>query len=195
MQLKKMKKIASHALKALIDLDCYCLDDPEHITDVKRRLDRDGMVTLPDFLRPGACDTLIQEATLRADSAFFTTSTHNVYLTPSDQSHPAEHVVNRQINSSKGASQPIKSPRIRACRHCITTRSFKPSLRLFWAKKLFILTPTHSRRSTCTTPTKDKNWAGILTIPRLPSPYFYRHLRVAVYLNIYLIYGIRPQER
>ena len=59
MQLKKMKKTASHALKALIDLDCYCLDDPEHITDVKRRLDRDGVVTLPNFLRAAACDTQI----------------------------------------------------------------------------------------------------------------------------------------
>ena len=57
---------------------------------------------MPYFLRAAACDTLIQEATLRADSAFFTTSTHNVYLTLSGQSHPAEHVVNRQINSSKG---------------------------------------------------------------------------------------------
>ena len=60
------------------------------------------MVILPDFLRPGACDTLIQEATLRADSAIFNIYTHKVYLILSDQSHPAEHVVNRQINSSKG---------------------------------------------------------------------------------------------
>ena len=54
-----MKKTANHSLKGLIDLDCYRLDDPEHITDVKRRLDRDGVVTLPNFLRAAACDTQI----------------------------------------------------------------------------------------------------------------------------------------
>ena len=97
-----MKKAANHAFKDLIDLDCYRLYDPEHITDVKHSFDRDGVVTLPDFTRAAARDTLIQEALLWADSAFFTTSTHNVYLTPSDQSHPADHVANRQINSSKG---------------------------------------------------------------------------------------------
>ena len=97
-----MEQLAAQDLGDLIDLERYQLDDPIHLAAVKARLDREGVVILPDFLRASARDVLVLEAEKQAENAFFTTSTHNVYLTSQDQSLPAEHIVNRQIKSSKG---------------------------------------------------------------------------------------------
>ena len=97
-----MEQLAAQDLGDLIDLERYQLDDPIHLAAVKARLDREGVVILPDFLRASARDSLVLEAEKQAKNAFFTTSTHNVYLTSQDQSLPAEHIVNRQIKSSKG---------------------------------------------------------------------------------------------
>ena len=97
-----MEQVAAQDLGDLIDLERYQLDDPIHLAAVKARLDREGVVILPDFLRASARDSLVLEAEKQAKNAFFTTSTHNVYLTSQDQSLPAEHIVNRQIKSSKG---------------------------------------------------------------------------------------------
>lgn len=97
-----MEQMTNQDLSNLIDLERYQLDDPRHIAAVKDRLDGAGVVTLPGFLRASACDELVLESETQAENAFFTTSTHNVYLTPQDLSLPAEHVVNRQIKSSKG---------------------------------------------------------------------------------------------
>ena len=97
-----MEQTTNQDLSNLIDLERYQLDDPRQIAAVKDRLDVAGVVTLPGFLRASACDELVLESETQAENAFFTTSTHNVYLTPQDLSLPAEHVVNRQIKSSKG---------------------------------------------------------------------------------------------
>ena len=106
-----MEQLAAQDLGDLIDLERYQLDDPIHLAAVKARLYREGVVILPDFLRASARDALVLEAEKQAENAFFTTSTHNVYLTSQDQSLPAEHIVNRQIKAQKAVSQPIKFPK------------------------------------------------------------------------------------
>ena len=45
---------------------------------------------------------LVAEAEAESPNAFFTSSTHNVYLTPPRPELGAAHVFNRQISSSKG---------------------------------------------------------------------------------------------
>jgi len=78
------------------------LDDRSFIAACRDRLNQAGVVTIPDFLRPQAIADLVAEAEAAAADAFFTSSTHNVYLTPPDPSRAPEHVFNRQITSSKG---------------------------------------------------------------------------------------------
>ena len=85
-----------------MNLDLYALDDPSQIAKLKSGLDRDGVVTLPRFLRDRASLLLTDEANSVSENAFFTTATHNVYVTPSDQSEVADHVINRQVASAKG---------------------------------------------------------------------------------------------
>ena len=78
------------------------LDDRSFIAACRDRLNQAGVVTIPGFLQPRAIADLVAEAEAAAADAFFTSSTHNVYLTPPDPSRAPEHVFNRQITSSKG---------------------------------------------------------------------------------------------
>lgn len=92
----------SMTLRSLIDLDRHALSDPSFQQTAKQRLDDEGVLTLEGFLQPETLAALIEEAEAGAPGAFFTTSTHNVYLTPPDKSLPEDHIFNRQVISTKG---------------------------------------------------------------------------------------------
>ena len=51
-------------------LDLYVLDDPSQIAKLKAGLDRDGVVSLPGFLRDRARLLLIDEANSESENAF-----------------------------------------------------------------------------------------------------------------------------
>ena len=89
-------------LDTVIDTDACPLDDDGFIDACHRRLQRDGVITIPGFLRPDVVSALVTEAETQTQNAHFTSSTHNVYLTPTDPALAGDHVFNRQITSSKG---------------------------------------------------------------------------------------------
>ena len=86
----------------VIDLSACPLGDAGFITACRNQLDRDGVLTIPGFLRETARRNLVAEAEAESPNAFFTSSTHNVYLTPPRPEFGGDHVFNRQISSSKG---------------------------------------------------------------------------------------------
>ena len=81
--------------------------------ECKTELDERGVVTLHDFLTPAAVAELVAEAESRAPEAFYTSSTHNVWLTEPDASRPPGHIFNRQLQSGKGACAARCPPRWR----------------------------------------------------------------------------------
>jgi len=89
-------------LDTVIDTKACPLLDEGFIVDCRNRLVETGVVTIPGFLRPDAVSALVAEAEEQAHNAYFTSSTHNVYLTPTDPELGRDHVFNRQITSSKG---------------------------------------------------------------------------------------------
>ena len=86
-------------LTDLINLD---LRDPALIARCKEQLDREGALTLPNFLSETTLESLVTEALRAEPQAYFTAATHNVYLTPNDESLADDHVFNRQVTSTKG---------------------------------------------------------------------------------------------
>ena len=104
--------MALEQLAHLIDLDRHPITDQDFIQGMKATLDQDGVVTLPGFLTETALAEMIHAAEAEQHQAFFTQGTHNVYLTPSDETLPKTHAFNRQVSSSKG---------------CITTDQVPPS--------------------------------------------------------------------
>jgi hypothetical protein len=85
-----------------IDTVRHPIDDPAYAQSCKLRLDRDGALVLPKFFTAEAIDRVVAESRHREQDAFYASTTHNVYLTPSDPHLAPDHPFNRQVASTKG---------------------------------------------------------------------------------------------
>jgi hypothetical protein len=90
------------ALSDIIDFSACPVSNPLFARQCAARLASDGILTLPSFLQSGAVDMLVAEAEAQKHNAYFTASSHNVYLSEPRPDLDASHVFNRQIISSKG---------------------------------------------------------------------------------------------
>jgi hypothetical protein len=90
------------ALSDIIDFSACPVSNPLFVRQCSARLASDGVLTLPGFLRDDAIDMLVAEAEASKQDAYFTASSHNVYLSEPRPDFDASHVFNRQIISSKG---------------------------------------------------------------------------------------------
>ncbi len=90
------------ALSDIIDFSACPVSNPLFARQCAARLASDGILTLPGFLLSGAVDMLVAAAAAQKHNAYFTASSHNVYLSEPRPDLDASHVFNRQIISSKG---------------------------------------------------------------------------------------------
>lgn len=114
-----------HDLGDIVDLDRYPLGSDALIGQCADRLAEDGVVTLPGFLRAEVVAALVTEAEDAAHLAYYTASTHNVYLTPPNPDLPADHVFNRQVESSKGCITTDQVPDASALHRLYNAMLFK----------------------------------------------------------------------
>lgn len=96
---------AQKELQNIVNLDSYPLCSEALINKTREELGRSSVITLPNFLRSSAVDAIVQESLRQQHKAFYTNSTHNVYLTPRSELYPQNHVYNLQIKSTKGCVQ------------------------------------------------------------------------------------------
>ena len=89
-------------LEDVVNFNEVPIDDAAFTEKCRLELNQKGVVTLHNFLKYETVEELIKEAKTRSRLAYFTDSTHNVYLTPKNENLGPEHVFNRQLNSSKG---------------------------------------------------------------------------------------------
>jgi hypothetical protein len=89
-------------LDSIVDLAACPLDDADFGDSCAAILAHDGVLTLPGFLKNSAITRLVAEAEATRDKAYFTASSHNVYLAAPRPELGETHVFNRQITSSKG---------------------------------------------------------------------------------------------
>ncbi|MDJ0613782.1 MAG: 2OG-Fe(II) oxygenase [Rhizobiaceae bacterium] len=82
--------------------DSFPIADQSFATSCHEKLDRDGVLVLPDFIQPKAIERIKQEGASRIEEAYFCVNTHNVYLTPPDENFSIDHPRNREVISSKG---------------------------------------------------------------------------------------------
>jgi len=68
----------------------------------QQQLEADGVLVLPNFLTEQAVHSICEEAITHQNKAFYTQSSHNVFLSPADENYPTDHTRNRQVESSKG---------------------------------------------------------------------------------------------
>ena len=82
-------------LTSIIDFDTYPIRDRQFQQDCADALVRDGVLTLPKFITPATIAALITEAEATQDQAYYTASTHNVYLSKRDNALGDDHVFKR----------------------------------------------------------------------------------------------------
>lgn len=85
-----------------IDSYAHPIGDPDYVTACKEELDAAGALVLPRYFTAEAIKAVVDESAHRESEAFYADSTHNVYLTPADDSLPEDHAFNRRVASSKG---------------------------------------------------------------------------------------------
>ena len=93
---------SAHPLTEIVNWQSYPLDDEQLRAQLTQRLNQEGVVCLNGFLRPPIIEALVKEAEAASHLAYYTNATHNVYLTPPDETLPQNHIFNRQLTSSKG---------------------------------------------------------------------------------------------
>ena len=85
-----------------LDTTRHPITDDAYIAACRDRLDRDGALVLHGFAVPDTIDRIVAESAPHEADAYYAGTTHNVYLTPSDDQLPDDHPYNRQVESSKG---------------------------------------------------------------------------------------------
>lgn len=89
-------------LSRIADLDRYPLSQETFNARCKKQLDQQGALVLEHFLLPDAIKSIESDGDAQQALAFYTKSSHNIYLRPSNPDFPANHPRNRQVASSKG---------------------------------------------------------------------------------------------
>ena len=92
----------SETLESLIDLAQFPLHDATFRAQCKQSLDDTGVLVLPRFLTAQAVASVQREGEQHRHLAYYTASSHNIFLKPSDPQFPAGHPRNRAVASSKG---------------------------------------------------------------------------------------------
>ena len=89
-------------IRQIIDFNAHPIHSDafrDHCADV---LGSDGALVLKDFLTPAAIEAVRVEGEAKRHLAFYTASTHNIYLSPPDPGFADDHPRNREIVSTKG---------------------------------------------------------------------------------------------
>ena len=94
--------VLTQMLEDVINFTETPINEANFTEECRKELEQKGVVTLHNFLKPETIKELVHEAKSNSGLAYFTNSTHNVYLTPRNENLSPEHVFNRQLTSSKG---------------------------------------------------------------------------------------------
>lgn len=85
-----------------VDHVTHPIADADYRASSAERLNADGALVLEGFFTPAFVDQVLADSAGREAEGFFASSTHNVWLTPSDDELADGHIFNRQIVSTKG---------------------------------------------------------------------------------------------
>ncbi len=115
-------------LSTIINIDKHPINNSIYRSECKKKLDKDGVLVLSDFLLKGAIDNIYSEAKKQENLAYYCTNKHNVYLEPFDPSFKINHPRNRTVVSSKGCITDDQVPADSYLRSLYNSMNFKEFL-------------------------------------------------------------------
>jgi len=89
-------------LANLINITLHPLSQSRYRDACRTKLDENGVLVLSDFLSKPTIDSIREDGVANQHHAFYTSSSHNVYLKPHSEDYPDDHPRNRSVTSSKG---------------------------------------------------------------------------------------------
>ncbi len=111
----------------IVDFERHPLSSQTFQARCKRTLDENGVLVLERFLKPEAIRSIKIDGANNRHQAYFTTTSHNVFLSPHDPSFSADHPRNREMISSKGCittDQIPKGSSLRTLYYALQFRKF-----------------------------------------------------------------------
>ena len=125
-------------IRNIIDLGKYPLEDANFIKLCRTKISKNGVLTLPNFLNEQIIKYLVEEGSDAQNMAFFSNSTHNVYLTKNNLELDDDHIFNRQVVSSKGCITDDQIPQISPLKTLYNSEIFREFLAsVLGEKKLY----------------------------------------------------------
>jgi len=125
-------------IRNIIDLGKYPLEDANFIKLCRTKISENGVLTLPNFLNEQIIKYLVEEGSDAQNMAFFSNSTHNVYLTKNNLELDDDHIFNRQVVSSKGCITDDQIPQISPLKTLYNSEIFREFLAsVLGEKKLY----------------------------------------------------------
>jgi len=124
--LAKEKDLLS--LNTIVDLQLYPIDQDVFRVHCKHTFEKQGVLVLPGFLTSEAVSHIAKEGETSCDKAYFTNSSHNIYLKPADPAFAVDHPRNFPIASSKGCITTDQIPVDSTLRKLYDNSSFKAFL-------------------------------------------------------------------
>ena len=85
-----------------IDGVIHRIGERSYVEECRSALATNGALVLSGFFTDGAIAQIVEESAPCEVNAFYTSSTHNVYVTAGDPTLPNDHPMNRQQRSNKG---------------------------------------------------------------------------------------------
>jgi predicted 2-oxoglutarate/Fe(II)-dependent dioxygenase YbiX len=89
-------------LKNYINIKDFPINDVQWKKNVRDEYDRNGILSLENFITKESVDELQNESMSKLKHAYFNPQQHNVYLKPLDNYLPLNHPRNTNVQSSKG---------------------------------------------------------------------------------------------
>ena len=125
-------------IRNIIDLGKYPLKDAHFIKLCRTKISENGVLTLPNFLNEQIIKYLVEAGSDAQNMAFFSNSTHNVYLTKNNLELDDDHIFNRQVVSSKGCITDDQIPQISPLKTLYNSEIFREFLAsVLGEKKLY----------------------------------------------------------
>lgn len=116
------------SISEIVNLDDHPLSEQNFRGRCKALLDANGALVLENFMRPSVIESIKQEGIENQDQAYYTATSHNIYLTPNDPNFAEDHPKNRQISSSKGCITTDQIPQESALHRLYNAAEFKDFL-------------------------------------------------------------------
>ena len=151
-----------------IRLDLHPISEPEYQDQCRFILEKEGALVLKDFFSESSVREVVQASSGREAEAFYANPRTMCISPRSIRSMRKPIPSTARFSAARVCSQMIRSRTIHPCGKFLKPLRFGNSYARYWESGKSIPTPTSFLRLTFILHRKEKNWAGISTIPPLP---------------------------